>query len=72
MVHPGAWYVTARDGDHCTKPMGLVFLPRPVGCVLIAIVAFTGFPEALSPITRRNRTRRDAEQKATGQRMSPA
>ncbi|HEY2309650.1 MAG TPA: hypothetical protein VGH46_00875 [Gaiellaceae bacterium] len=70
-MHPGAWYVTDRAGDHSTKPMGLLFPPRAFGCDLIAIVALTGFPDELSPRTKRTRTRRDAEQKTAGQRMSP-
>jgi hypothetical protein len=53
--------VTDRCGDHCTKPIRFLFL-LCFGCVTTAIVALTGFPEALYRSSRPRRTRRVAAQ----------
>jgi hypothetical protein len=63
--------VTDRFGDHCTKPIRLLFLGR-FGCVKTSIVALTGFSEALYENRRRMRTRRVAAQYTVGDRTSPA
>jgi hypothetical protein len=64
--------VTERFGDHCTKPIDLLFPALAFGCVLTAMVALTGLLEASSPMTNRNKTRGVAGQSTLVHRISPA